>query len=240
MNEAGLSTKWRLRFERDGNRCVGNDDADKNAKERRNNQRITLSNMSGSFVILLVGLLFSVTVFIVELIFRRRESPVNNHLQLPAQTHTNLINNNNGSIINTPPATLPVSSDQLNQSFVVDLPVPNTLKADSDKVINNKVAKQQYPKTVRNKSDNNKDSIEHLNEPDSESSNYDINNSLRPAKIFERKSSPIVAIDSLPQESNKELLAITINNNTPIGNDLQISAKEEDTVNNSKERMSMK
>ena len=69
MNDAGLPEKWRLRFQRDGNRCEKND-----GKEKKRNQRITLKNISGSFVVILVGMFSSVVVFIIELIRRRRES----------------------------------------------------------------------------------------------------------------------------------------------------------------------
>ena len=67
MNDAGLPEKWRLRFQRDGNRCEKND-----GKEKKRNQRITLKNISGSFVVILVGMFSSVFVFIIELILRRR------------------------------------------------------------------------------------------------------------------------------------------------------------------------
>ena len=69
MNAEGLPEKWRLRFQRDGNRCENND-----GKEKKRDQRITLKNISGSFVVLVVGIFFSLLVFIVELILRRRES----------------------------------------------------------------------------------------------------------------------------------------------------------------------
>jgi len=69
MNAEGLPEKWRLLFQRNGNRCERGD-----GKEKKRDQRITLKNMSGSFVVLVVGIFFSLLVFIVELILRRRES----------------------------------------------------------------------------------------------------------------------------------------------------------------------
>ena len=69
MNDVGLPEKWRLLFQRDGNRCEKN-----GGKEKKRDQRITLKNISGSFVVLVVGIFFSLLVFIVELVLRRCES----------------------------------------------------------------------------------------------------------------------------------------------------------------------
>ena len=68
MNAEGLPEKWRLLFQRNGNRCEKDD-----GKSKRD-QRITLKNISGSFVVLVVGMFSSLLAFIVELLFRRRES----------------------------------------------------------------------------------------------------------------------------------------------------------------------
>ena len=68
MNAEGLPEKWRLLFQRNGNRCEKDD-----GKNKRD-QRITLKNISGSFVVLVVGMFSSLLAFIVELLFRRRES----------------------------------------------------------------------------------------------------------------------------------------------------------------------
>ena len=73
MNEAGLPEKWRSRFRKGNGRCTGKESRDQSA-----NHRITLKNMSGSFVVFLVGISFSITVFIIELILRRH----NNNLKV--------------------------------------------------------------------------------------------------------------------------------------------------------------
>ena len=57
MNDVGLPEKWRLLFQRDGNRCEKN-----GGKEKKRDQRITLKNISGSFVVLVVGIFFSLLV----------------------------------------------------------------------------------------------------------------------------------------------------------------------------------
>ena len=71
MNAEGLPEKWRRRFQKDGNRC----EKDRKEKKKRD-QRITLFNMSGSFVVLLVGIVVSVVVYIIEFILLRRQSAI--------------------------------------------------------------------------------------------------------------------------------------------------------------------
>ena len=70
MNAEGLPEKWRRLFQRDGNLC----EKYRKKKKKKCEQQITLKNMSGSFVVLLVGMFSSVVVFIIELILRCRES----------------------------------------------------------------------------------------------------------------------------------------------------------------------
>jgi hypothetical protein len=74
MNEARLPEKWRLQFEKGDNQCVGNVAVVKDGKGKKRDQRISLRNMSGSFVVLLVGIFSSFVVFIIELALRRREA----------------------------------------------------------------------------------------------------------------------------------------------------------------------
>ena len=71
MNEAGLPEKWRSRF-RKGNRCTGKEKKKPPTRHQSANHRITLKNLSGSFVVFLVGISFSIAIFIIELILRRR------------------------------------------------------------------------------------------------------------------------------------------------------------------------
>ena len=74
MNEARLPEKWKLQFEKGNNQCVGNVAVVKDGKGKKRDQRISLRNMSGSFVVLLVGIFSSFVVFIIELALRRREA----------------------------------------------------------------------------------------------------------------------------------------------------------------------
>ena len=75
MNEAGLPQKWRRRyFNAKSDQCIGNDNLGVNNRVNNNkNHRISLKNMSGSFVVLLVGIAASFVIFIVELILLRKE-----------------------------------------------------------------------------------------------------------------------------------------------------------------------
>jgi len=72
MNEAGLPEKWRRYFQMGKN--AGNRAADKERKSKKKDQRITLTNMSGAFVVLLVGIFSSIVIFITELVLRHSES----------------------------------------------------------------------------------------------------------------------------------------------------------------------
>ena len=76
MNEAGLPEKWRSRFRKGNGRCTGKEEKNKPQSRRHPsaNHRITLQNLSGSFVVFLVGISFSIAVFIIELILRRRNN----------------------------------------------------------------------------------------------------------------------------------------------------------------------
>ena len=76
MNEAGLPEKWRSRFRKGNGRCTGKKEKKKPQSRHHQsaNHRITLQNLSGSFVVLLVGISFSIAVFIIELILRRRNN----------------------------------------------------------------------------------------------------------------------------------------------------------------------
>ena len=76
MNEAGLPEKWRRHFQNGNNYFVIGKGAEKGKKSKKKDQRITLNNMSGSFVVLLVGIFSSIVVVIIELTIFRRESSV--------------------------------------------------------------------------------------------------------------------------------------------------------------------
>jgi hypothetical protein len=75
MNEAGLPDKWRRMADRNvGYHCSGNmADAKVKSKSKKQNQRIPLKNMLGSFVILLTGIFSSMVAFVFELILRRHQ-----------------------------------------------------------------------------------------------------------------------------------------------------------------------
>jgi hypothetical protein len=147
--------KWRLYFENGGNRCVGND-ADKNG--RKKDYRLTLNNMSGSFVVLLVGIFCSVVVFIIESILQRRESA-----------------------IPLPPAVRTINRVRKHQSVVVNLPAPTILKTLGKF---ERGIKQRKRKTIKNGNSNGGAVVKETNEPNSESRNDVINISIsdRPAK----------------------------------------------------------
>lgn len=119
MNEAGLPEKWRRRYQRGGHRCVGND-AEKEGKAKKRDQRITLKNISGSFVVLVVGLFSSLIVFISEFIIRRRESAVVNlpSVAIPIKTAVEDAGKNQSKVIRTidPPPAPPVQ--ELNKDKV--------------------------------------------------------------------------------------------------------------------------
>jgi len=125
MNEAGLTNKWRERYEKGhNNRCTDANTAKKEGKAKKRNQRITLQNMSGSFVVLLVGIFCSVIVFIIELILSRRESDivVNLSSTVPSVYITASIINQiiDSNII---PSALPSGvSDQLNKDDHITAP----------------------------------------------------------------------------------------------------------------------
>ena len=74
MNEAGLPEKWRLGFDKGGNRCVGHGAEKEMTSNNQQTRRLTIEDLSGSFVVFLIGFFSSVVVFIIELILRRRES----------------------------------------------------------------------------------------------------------------------------------------------------------------------
>ena len=75
MNEAGLPEKWRSRFRKGKNRCTGKKEKTKpQSRHQSANHRISLKDMSGSFVVLLVGISFSIAIFIIELILRRHNN----------------------------------------------------------------------------------------------------------------------------------------------------------------------
>jgi hypothetical protein len=190
MKETGLTMKWRLRFEKGGNRCVGND-ADKNEKQtqRKNEQRLTLNNMLGSFVVLLAGIFSSVVVFITESILHRRESAI----LLPSAVKT-------------------INKVIKHQSVVVSLPGPTILKALGKF---EKGIKQRKPKTIKNGNSNGDTVVKETNEPDSESSNDVINISIsdRPAKNIQSES----RIEDLSQDSSlKELLPVIVIIESPL------------------------
>lgn len=74
MAEAGLLDEWRRRFQQDDGHCDA-DSVKSKDKKKRNRQpkttRITIKNLSGAFVVLLVGYFGAIFVFIGELIFFR-------------------------------------------------------------------------------------------------------------------------------------------------------------------------
>ena len=75
MNEAGLPEKWRSRFRTGKNRCTGKKEKTKpQSRHQSANHRISLKDMSGSFVVLLVGISFLIAIFIIELILRRHNN----------------------------------------------------------------------------------------------------------------------------------------------------------------------
>ena len=145
MNEAGLTNKWRERYEKGhNNRCTDAKTAEKERKTKKHDQRITLQNMSGSFVVLLVGIFCSVIVFIIELILRSRESDavVNLSSTVPSVHITaSIINHINDN--NTIPSALPSDvADQLNKDDHITAPdkessVTNTQSSKPEVVIIN-------------------------------------------------------------------------------------------------------
>jgi len=76
MNEAGLPDKWRKQFQTNSGHCLTNGGTKQNKKAGKKDQSITLKNLSGSFVVLLVGIFFSIILFIIELIIYHRKSVV--------------------------------------------------------------------------------------------------------------------------------------------------------------------
>ena len=70
MAEAGLLDEWRSRFQRDNGHCVDKK-KQKGNRQTQTNNRITLKNLSGAFVVLFVGYLTSIFLFIGELILFR-------------------------------------------------------------------------------------------------------------------------------------------------------------------------
>ena len=70
MAEAGLLDEWRSRFQRDNGHCVDKK-KQKGNRQTQTNNRITLKNLSGAFVVLFVGYLTSIFLFIGELILYR-------------------------------------------------------------------------------------------------------------------------------------------------------------------------
>lgn len=65
MREAGLLDKWTTEAQPNATRCLGKD-------KKRGIRRLSLDNLSGAFVILIVGMTSSFFVFIGEqVIFRQ-------------------------------------------------------------------------------------------------------------------------------------------------------------------------
>lgn len=84
MKEAGLPDKWREQFQTyNGNHCLTNGGTKQNKKAGKKDQSITLKNLSGSFVVLLVGIFFSIILFIIELILYHRKCSVVAVLPVP-------------------------------------------------------------------------------------------------------------------------------------------------------------
>ena len=214
MNEAGLPEKWRLQIEKGGNRCVGYDTKGGRNANKKCDQRITLQNMSGPFLVLLVGMFSSLVVFIIELIIPRRESatvadnppPVSGDPIKEAEASAGS-NPSNVSINNKP------SEDQLNND---ETQPPVVVHQSDDIVVDNRpkvtttndaahvvmVTNEISVAPIENRPDN---SI--INEPDNESSSdYVINTTddhRQPVKGEAGESHQIVIINSLP--SNDDL-----------------------------------
>ena len=81
--------------------CTGKESRDQSA-----NHRITLKDMSGSSVVFLVGISFSITVFIIELILRRR--------------------NNNSRVVRIQPAAIPNKPRPIDKTFQARRRINNT------------------------------------------------------------------------------------------------------------------
>jgi len=152
VNEAGLTEKWRRRFQRDGNRCIGNE-KEKGRKTKKHDQRITLKNMSGSFVILVVGIFSSVIVFLTELIIRRRESTAIAVLIVPKtdagantiiSTVRQLIMTDN-KLNNVVAADDNAGPDDSESSIVVissPVPITDDLKTDFKIAVSNEISEE--------------------------------------------------------------------------------------------------
>ena len=87
MAEEGLLDEWRSRFQRDNGHCVDKKKQKGNRQPQTNN-RITLKNLSGAFVVLFVGYLTSIFLFIGELILFRF-FPRQQSVFIPPQTINN-------------------------------------------------------------------------------------------------------------------------------------------------------
>jgi len=126
MNEARLPEKWRLQFEKGDNRCVGNVAAVKDEKRKKRDQRITLKNISGSFVVLLVGIFSSFVAFIIERVLRPRKAGTTANLPTAAVTkykaEDDRSNHQSKKIIITSPTPAPTVNKLNKEDREVDTP----------------------------------------------------------------------------------------------------------------------
>ena len=219
MNEAGLLEKWRRRFQLAGNRCVGNDGAERDGKanKKRDQQRIALNNMSGSFVVILVGMFSSVVVFIIELILRRRREntfvavhPQSSSVDPIKEADEASPNSNHQPNVNiNKPSVNLLNNDQI-QSPVVhyqsDIVVDNRLTTTDDASHVVSVARIRPG--------------DGINETDNESSDYVLNMIDRPVVKGEADESQVVIINSLPStDLNEKETAVIASIETEIRNE---------------------
>jgi hypothetical protein len=64
MEAAGLLGAWRKQFSADPNHCLTK--IQRQMKEKSGKNRFTLNNLSGAFLVLVIGYIISATTFIIQ------------------------------------------------------------------------------------------------------------------------------------------------------------------------------
>ena len=110
MAETGLLDEWRRRYQKDDGHCTaagGGEVINKklhskgSSRQPPTQQRISIKNLSGAFVILLIGIVASITIFIGELILFRLKP------------------NHRSVFVNQPPPAAPSPNNDTNTEVVV-------------------------------------------------------------------------------------------------------------------------
>ena len=97
MEGGGLLEFWLKQYSDDATYCLTK--IRRQMKEKRGKRRLTLNNLSGAFLVLIIGYVLSIIAFIIELCTARRQRRIKNKAAIVVATLAKVIQNSEDVVI---------------------------------------------------------------------------------------------------------------------------------------------